>query len=70
LQMQISPPQRRTTAKRAPLWVFEQLDTLRRQIFQRAGRLIRPQGILTLVLGTNEAVEAKIRGYLEGLQAT
>ncbi len=42
LQMQQQPPQRTTTEKRSPLWIFEQLDTLRRKILQRAGRLTAP----------------------------
>src|SRR6266851_4284399 len=44
LQMATTEPQRGTTEKRAPLWCFARLDTLRRQILQRAGRFTRPQG--------------------------
>lgn len=69
LQMQRRPPQRRTTEKRPPLWSFEQLSTLRRRIVQRAGRLTKPQGTLTLTLSTNEAVKKEILGYLGALQA-
>ena len=50
LQMATTPQTRRTTAKRATLWVFERLDTFRGGFLQRAGRLTRPHGRLTLTL--------------------
>lgn len=69
LQMHRCPPQRRTTEKRPPLWSFERLDTIRRKILQRAGRLTRPQGTLTLTLSGNEAVKDEMLRYLGALQA-
>jgi len=69
LQMQRRPPQRRTTEKRPPLWRFEGLETLRRKILQRAGRLTRPQGNLTLTCSANRAVQEEIVNYLEALEA-
>jgi len=68
LQMLVRLPQRKTTPKRAPLWNFERLDTFRRKLLQRAGRLTQPQGVLTLTLSANEAVKNELLGYLEGLQ--
>jgi len=68
LQMQIRPPQRQTTEKRAPLWKFERLATLRRRLLQRAGRLTRPQGVLTLTLGVNRVVKQEFLSYLEALE--
>ncbi|MCP4289843.1 MAG: IS1380 family transposase [Gammaproteobacteria bacterium] len=68
LQMLVRPPQRKTTPKRAPLWNFERLDTFRRKLLQRAGRLTQPQGVLTLTLSANEAVKNELLGYLEELQ--
>ena len=50
-----------TTAKRRNLWGFETLGTLRNRLIRRAGRLIRPQGRLTLVIPAN----AKLRDELE-----
>jgi hypothetical protein len=50
LQMATTPRTRRTTAKRATLWAFERLDTLRGGFLQRAGRLTRPHGTLTLTM--------------------
>jgi hypothetical protein len=69
LQMQTRPIQRQTTEKRAPLWIFEQLATIRRRLIQQAGRLTRPQGRLTLTLGTSPAVKEEFLGYLGQLQA-
>jgi superfamily II DNA or RNA helicase len=43
------------TEKRAPLWRFRELDTLRRTFLQRAGRIIRPGGKPILSMNTNAA---------------
>lgn len=67
LQMQCRPRQRGTGEKRPPLWCFQQLATLRCKWVQRAGRLTRPQGSLTL--SGNQAVQEEIIGYLQGLEA-
>lgn len=65
LQMQAEPlPQRNTTEKRSPRWIFEEIHTLRRHLLQRAARLIRPQGRLTLVMSANAAVRDKLLHYL------
>ena len=64
LQMRVLPPVRGTTAGRTVKWVFEELSTLRRNLIQRAGRLTRPQGRLTLTLGINQACEARIRCFM------
>lgn len=64
LQMQADRPVRKTTAKRSALWTFKQVNTLRRNIIQRAGRLVRPQGKLVLSMSRNPAVEQEILHYL------
>jgi Transposase DDE domain group 1 len=69
LQMEISKPQRTTTPKRATLWVFEKLTTFRQRLIQRAGRLTRPQGALTLTVSANPAVQHDLSLYLRSLQA-
>ena len=69
LQMIADPPSRATLEKRPAFWVFERLDTFRRRILQRAGRLIRPQGQLTLSMSANPAVQEELLHYLEALQA-
>ncbi|MCB1732619.1 MAG: IS1380 family transposase, partial [Halieaceae bacterium] len=67
LQMQCLEKSRNTTEKRAALWQFEQLGTLRRKIIQRAGRLTRPKGKLTLTMSANAAVKEELLHYLEKL---
>ncbi len=62
------PPARGTLEKRPSLWAFLGLDTLRRQLIQRAGRLIRLQGKLTLSMPVNPAVQNELLHYLEALQ--
>ncbi|MCA1853507.1 MAG: IS1380 family transposase [Beggiatoa sp.] len=69
LQMIAHPPSRATLEKRPAFWAFERLDTFRRRILQRAGRLIRPQGQLTLSMSANPAVQEELLHYLEALQA-
>ncbi len=68
LQMIAHPPSRNTLQKRPTLWAFPGLDTLRRQLIQRAGRLIRPRGRLTLSLSGNETVRKELLHYLGALQ--
>lgn len=65
LQMRCDERQRHTTEKRTPLWQFEQLATLRRQIIQRAGRLTRPQGKLTLTMAANPSVKSQLLHYMQ-----
>jgi len=59
LQIQLTPRARRTTAKRAALWCFREIATLRRTLIQRAGRIIRPAGKLILSMNSNEKVESE-----------
>lgn len=64
LQMDASEPQRGTTERRQPLWIFEGLEIMRRKFIQRAGRLTRPNGITTLTMSANRAVQEAIENYL------
>lgn len=68
LQMRCYAQERNTTEKRAPLWQFEQLGTLRRKLIQRAGRLTKPQGNLTLTMSANSAVKSELLHYLDVLK--
>ena len=68
LQMIANQRDRHTTGRRAPLWRFNQLGTLRRQLIQRAGRLTQPQGRLTLTMGANPDVESDMLHYLNALK--
>ena len=68
VQMLEKSKAKRDDAKRPALWRFEKLETLRRLIIQRAGRLIRPQGKLTLSMSANERVKADFLRTLDALK--
>ena len=68
MQMMAGARQRNTTERRAPLWQFTQLGTLRRRLIQRAGRLTRPQGTLTLTMSANKAVKSELLHFLDVLK--
>ena len=68
MQMRCHRPARNTTERRAPLWRFEHLGTLRRKLIQRAGRLTKPRGALTLTMSANPAVRTELLHYLTALK--
>lgn len=68
LHMTVVTPDRATTPTRAPLWAFRQLETVRRTLVQRAGRLTRPQGDLTLTVSANNEVRKELLHCLDQLQ--
>ena len=68
LQMIAAPPAPRALPKRPAAWSFERLDTLRHRIIQRAGRLTRPQGELTLTMSANQAVREDLLHFIDLLQ--
>jgi len=68
LQMLAAPSATRALPKRPAAWSFEKLDTLRHRIIQRAGRLTRPQGELTLTLSANHAVRKDLLHFLSVLK--
>ena len=68
LQMETKAPDRSTTEKRASLWIFEELRSLRHRLIQRAGRFTNPQGNLTLTMSANESVKCGLLEYLEAFQ--
>ncbi len=68
LQMQAFEQDRNTTQKRAPLWIFQKLDTVRRNLIQRAGRITRPKGKLTLSIDANEDVQRELLHFLDVLE--
>lgn len=67
LQMRTDSPARSTQPKRPALWDFRRLDTLRHSLLHLAGRLIRPQGRLTLSLNANAVIQDRLLHYLNGL---
>ena len=68
LQMQTEPRSRDTTDNRAALWIFETVDTVRKTLLQRAGRLTRPGGRLTLTISGGSTVKEKLLGMLNRLR--
>jgi len=58
----------RALPKRPAVWAFQKLDTLRHRIIQRAGRLTRPQGELTLTMSGNQAVQQDLLHFLDKLR--
>jgi len=68
LQMRTERQSRGTTDNRAALWVFEQVDTVRKTLLQRAGRFTRPGGKLTLTIGGGSIVKEKLLGMLAHLR--
>ncbi len=59
LQMTTTPRSRRTTAKRAALWIFEERHTFRRVCLRRAGRLSWPQGKRTLTVSARGGIKTR-----------
>jgi hypothetical protein len=68
MQMLASPRAPRSLPKRPALWSFERLDTLRHRFIQRAGRLTKPKGELTLTMSANQAVQKELLHFLDVLQ--
>ena len=68
LQMATTAPCRHTTTNRAALWAFEKLDTIRTTLLNRAGKLTRPQGVLTLTLNANSWLRQRLTNLLDTLQ--
>jgi hypothetical protein len=70
LQMHTAPPTRGTTAKRTCLWVFEKVGTVRQTLLHRAGRLSRPQGLLTLTINANTWAQSRLLHILGQIPET
>ena len=69
LQIQLHQRARGATAKRAALWCFRKIGTLRRTLIQRAGRIIRPAGKPILSMNANDRFEKELRDALAALKA-
>ncbi len=68
LQMRSAERSRGTTDNRAALWVFERVDTVRKTLLRRAGRLTRPSGQLTLTISGAGTVKERFLNMLESLR--
>jgi len=66
VQMGAREPERGTLRKRPARWEFSELGTMRQNFLHRAGRLLNPQGRLTLVINANPAVENDLQELLVG----
>ena len=60
-QIETGVAERPHTQKRTTHWVLKSAQTLRFEIINRAGRLVRPQGRLTLRLHRNKQAEKQFR---------
>ncbi len=69
LQMRTTAPTRGTTPGRASFWTFERVETVRKSLIQRAGRLTRPQGVLTLTISSGEWIKERFVHLLHSLAA-
>ncbi len=68
LQMRTADRSRGTTDNRAALWVFERVDTVRKTLLQRAGRLTHPSGEFTLTISGGSTVKEKLLSILTRLR--
>jgi hypothetical protein len=68
IQMVASSPSLRAQKKRPTAWSFKTLDTLRHRIIQRAGRLTKPNGELTLTMSANRIVRKDLLHFLDVLK--
>jgi len=69
IQVRAYERERGTTERRAPHWCFESLRRFRHRVIQRAARLTRPQGRLTLTLNANEALRDEMSGLIHAIGA-
>jgi hypothetical protein len=68
-QMRTTKPARGITVRRATLWVFERVDTVRKTMIQRAGRFTRPSGTLTLTISATEWIRDKLLANLTAIDS-
>jgi hypothetical protein len=71
-QIETGAPPRRRSAKHTALHVLKSMHTLRFELFHRAGRLVRPDGVTILRMTRNESTKRlflRIADGLEGIRA-
>jgi hypothetical protein len=69
IQMLAKPSAPRALVERPVAWKFEKLDTIRHRIIQRAGRISRPKGNLTLTMSANQALRKDLQKGLRSYQS-
>jgi len=67
MQMICNSPDRNTTEKRSPLWVFKKISSIRNNFIKIAGRLTEPQGKLTLTMNANRKKESEFDELMNAL---
>lgn len=67
LELHLTNKRRPQGVKRAAILPFRTLGTLQKELFQRPGRITRPQGKLTLMVGPNTRTSAAIRSAVEAI---
>lgn len=66
-QVEAGAPKRKRTPKRTAVFLLRRIGTLRFELFNRAGHLVRPHGAARLRLLANERVQKAFSRMLEGL---
>jgi hypothetical protein len=68
IQMVADRPTRSTSFKRPAKWIFRSLQTLQKRLFHRPGRLVRPQGRLTLKIAAQSDEQELFKHYMSALR--
>ena len=63
-EVQFEDPKESNMTSFAGLVIFQKLSVIRQKIVQRAGKLIRPQGKLTLVMAADGPLKSEIEEFL------
>jgi hypothetical protein len=69
LQMRLQDRSSVNNPKRACMYVFEQIHSFRRRMIQRAGRLTRPSGVLTLTISATKKLGKEMLSIMENIAA-
>lgn len=68
MQMVADKPIRSTSYKRPAKWLFRSLETMQKRLFHRVGRLVRPQGKLTLKIAAQPDEQKVFEHYINALR--
>ena len=67
LQVLTQAPRRSRQPRRAAPWEFMEIDTIRQRFVRQAGRLIRPQGELSLSMNVSKDTESALLPILDAI---
>lgn len=68
LQMATQAHHRNINSRRSPIWIFQHINTVRRNLINRAGRFTNPKGRLTLTISANHNVRQEIVSFVQKLR--